>query len=75
MERTTKQVKPVPMAILRSVLQIEAASHDCPTSQVMADLITIAFYFLLESGEYCSDTGAELTCPFKFKEIQLFYYG
>merc|ERR1712155_209081 len=41
----------------------------------MADLIVIAFFFLLRLGEYCADTGAEDTCMFKFKDAQLFYYG
>ena len=74
-DKPPKRVKPVPLVVLRRIVRLAGNSPKAPTVQVMADLIVIAFFFLLRPGEYCADTGAENTCMFEFKDVQLFYYG
>lgn len=64
------RVKPVPVAVLRRILFIAANSFACPIVQAEADLICIAFFYLLRPGEY-SMSGSEST-PFEFKDVQLF---
>ena len=45
------RVKPIPAQVLRRLACIAAASRD-PKLQAVADMITIAFFFLLCPGEY-----------------------
>ena len=45
------RVKPIPVQVLRRLACVAAASRD-PELQVVADMIIIAFFFLLCQGEY-----------------------
>ena len=45
------QVKPIPVQVLRRLACVAADSRD-PGLQAVADMIIIAFFFLLRPGEY-----------------------
>ena len=45
------QVNPIPVQVLRRLAYVAAASRD-PELQAVADMIIIAFFFLLRPGEY-----------------------
>jgi hypothetical protein len=45
------------------------SSTSSPNRQAVADMITIAFYFLLFSGEYTGTTSDDT--PFRLKEVEL----
>ena len=64
------RVKPVPIPVVRRIMAIANASND-PFNLAIADMICIAFFFLLRPGEYTIST-AEST-PFEFKDVQLFH--
>ena len=63
------RVKPVPVPVLRRIMAVAAAA-DCPVSQCTADMICIAFFFLLRPGEYAiSHSDSD---PFTMSSIQIF---
>ena len=63
------RVKPVPIMVIRHILQI-AHSGNSTFQQGVADMICLAFFFLLRPGEYTiSPSDSE---PFRLRNIQLF---
>jgi hypothetical protein len=61
------RVKPIPLPILRHILQLANASTDSAAIAI-ADMIVIAFFFLLRPGEYTVTTD---NSPFRLQDIQL----
>jgi hypothetical protein len=62
------RVKPIPIQLLRHVVTTAYATDD-PGNHAIADMIIIAFFFLLCPGEY---TGTKSdTCPFRLADVQL----
>lgn len=62
--------KPVPIQLVRHVLHIAYQSlTTSPRIQAIADMICIAFFFLLRPGEYTWSTG---NTPFRLKDATLF---
>jgi hypothetical protein len=63
------RVKPIPVPILRHIMAQAALAAD-PVAQSIADMICLAFFFLLRPGEY---TGvASETQPFSLQDVQLY---
>ena len=63
------RVKPVPVMVIRRILAIAQQSH-CPCTTALADMIGLAFFFLLRPGEY-TDSQSD-TPPFQLQDVQLF---
>ena len=66
------RVKPIPVQLLHYVMAIAFANHVIPSraNQATADMIALAFFFLLRPGEY---TGTKSdTTPFRMQDVQLF---
>ena len=63
------RVKPVPVQVLRHISTIAIASND-PMLIATADMITLAFFFLLRPGEY-TDSRSD-SKPFHLADVQLF---
>ena len=63
------RVKPVPIPVIRRVMVVAIASAD-PFNIALADMICIAFFFLLRPGEYAISTSE--STPFELKDVQLF---
>ena len=63
------RVKPIPVAVLRHMFNV-AFTTDSSYQHAVADMMGLAFFYLLRPGEY---TGAPSeTTPFQFKDVQLF---
>lgn len=66
-----KRVKPIPIAVIKRLCeiaqQLPAASHHL---KAIADMIIIAFFYLLRPGEY-TDSASDTT-PFTLADVQLF---
>jgi hypothetical protein len=65
------RVKPIPIQLLRHVVTTAYATTD-PGTHAIADMIIIAFFFLLRPGEYTAT--ASDTCPFCLSDVQ-FWIG
>ena len=63
------RVKPVPVPVIRRLMAVALASNDS-FNIAIADMICIAFFFLLRPGKYAISP-AEST-PFELKDTQLF---
>ena len=63
------RVKPVPVQVLRHITAIARASN-LPFNLAVADMITLAFFFLLRPGEYTVSRSD--SSPFLFEDVQLF---
>ena len=63
------RVKPVPIQVLQRIVAVAQASND-QFLQATADMITLAFFFLLRPGEY-ADSPSD-SSPFSFADVQLF---
>lgn len=61
------RVKPIPLPILQHAVQLAQASTDAATLAI-ADMIVIAFFFLLRPGEYTVTTD---NSPFRLEDVQL----
>lgn len=64
------RVKPIPIQVIRRIAFV--AQHLPPTARTLlatADMIIIAFFFLLRPGEYTDATSD--TTPFHFGDVQL----
>ena len=65
------RVKPIPIQVIRRIAAIAASlPPDAHTLRAVADMIIIAFFFLLRPGEY-TDSPSDST-PFAFADVQLF---
>ena len=62
------RVKPVPVQVLRRIMVV--AQHSDPITRATADMICLAFFFLLRPGEY-TDSPSDST-PFRIADTQLF---
>ena len=66
------RVKPVPITVLRRIMMVAHATTD-PALLAIADMICIAFFFLLRPGEYAHSPSD--STPFTFESVQLFRGG
>jgi hypothetical protein len=64
------RVKPIPIALVHQVLVASNSPRSSSEFRCIADMIVIAFFFLLRPGEYTGTTGDN--CPFRLRDIQLF---
>jgi len=64
------RIKPVPIMVLRHVMATASASG-CQVNLAAADMIALAFYFLLRPGEYTAKATPEAH-PFLLRNVQLF---
>jgi hypothetical protein len=63
------RVKPIPIQVIRNILFVASNSNN-PLILRTADMIVLAFFFLLRPGEYTASPSD--TVPFDFKSVQLF---
>lgn len=63
------RVKPIPISVIHHVLNASTVTTS-PDHTAVADMICIAFFFLMRPGEYTS--GPSDTVPFTLADIQLF---
>jgi hypothetical protein len=63
------RVKPVPIQVLRHIAYLAYRSRD-PLLTATADMIILAFFFLLRPGEYTANKSD--TSPFCLQDVQLF---
>ena len=63
------RVKPVPVTVIRHIL-FAALAGASPGNLAIADMIALAFFFLLRPGEYTAT--ASDTTPFQLADVQLF---
>jgi len=63
------RVKPVPILLVTYLLNVAYNIHPTTTSKAVADLITIAFFFLLRPGEYTGTTTDDQ--PFLLRDVHL----
>ena len=63
-----KRVKPVPIMVIRRIFAIANNTND-PFTQAIADMIGLAFFFLLRPSEY-TDSPSD-TSPFWFSDVQM----
>jgi hypothetical protein len=66
------RVKPIPIQILHHVAHM-ATTHPTESNQAVADMIIVAFFFLLRPGEYTANRSE--STPFRISDIQLFVGG
>ena len=66
-----RRVKPIPIAVVRRLCEIaQALPPDSHLLRAIADMIIIAFFYLLRPGEYTDSTSD--TVPFTLGDVQLF---
>jgi hypothetical protein len=64
------RVKPIPIQVLHHVLAAAYSTAGTTGTQAIADMIVIAFFYLLRPGEY-TGTPSDNT-PFRLADVQLF---
>jgi len=64
-----QRVKPIPIQVLFHVLHVAQASH-CVANKATADMIILAFFYLLRPGEYTHKASNENT-PFRLQDVEL----
>ena len=65
------RVKPVPIRVIRHIANLAHSSSDINNHyRATADMIILAFFFLLRPGEYI-DSNSE-SSPFRLEDVQLF---
>ena len=65
------RVKPIPISVIKRIAYV--ARHLPPTAHLLratADMIIIAFFFLLRPGEYTETTNPDTT-PFVLQDVQI----
>jgi len=69
------RVKPIPVHLLRYVMAVAFANTAVANqaNQATADMIVLAFFFLLRPGEYTAMKSD--TTPFRMQDVQLFVGG
>lgn len=63
------RVKPIPVQVIRRIIFLAKNNPQDEALSMEADMIALAFFFLLRPGEYTA-TKSEST-PFEFKDVQL----
>lgn len=63
------RVKPIPVQVIQYILNLARSMPDDAGTNAVADMIAIAFFFLLRPGEY-TGTKSETT-PFRLQDVQL----
>jgi hypothetical protein len=63
------RVTPVPIIVIIYILQQAFGDLPLPDRQAVADMCTIAFYFLLRPGEYTGKTSDDI--PFRLQDVAL----
>ena len=63
------RVKPVPISVIRRIFAVASTMVD-PHCTCVADMIGLAFFFLLRPGEYANSPSD--STPFEFRDVQLF---
>jgi hypothetical protein len=66
------RVKPVPVSVIQHVADAAHASHK-DGNLAIADMISLAFFFLFRLGEYTGSISD--TSPFRFCDVQLIIRG
>ena len=61
------RVKPLPTSVIQHVYDRCIAGNDC--EQCVADLIWVAFYFLMRPGEYCDAGNDDTSTPFRLCDV------
>ena len=61
------RVKPIPIPILDHVYNTNILGNTC--QQCVADMLWIAFYFLLRPGEYCNAGADNDSTPFRLCDV------
>lgn len=69
LEPPPNRVKPVPITVIRHIAAI-ARESNLPFQLALADMIILAFFFLLRPGEYCISPSD--STPFNLMDVQLF---
>ena len=64
------RVCPLPVSILHCM--DSASNSGSPRDKAIADLAWIAFFFLLQPGEYCAGGTDTVSTPFNLRDIQFF---
>lgn len=64
------RVKPIPVPIIRRILELANSPTVAASASTTADMIALAFFFLLRPGEYTGTTSD--TVPFTLGDVQLF---
>ena len=67
------RVKPVPVQVIRRIFAVAATLAADPQHQCLADMIGLAFFFLLRPGEYALSPSD--STPFQLRDVQLFRGG
>jgi hypothetical protein len=65
-----KRVKPIPIVIILYILAQAYGITRHDDTQAIADMITIAFFFLLRPGEYTGTTSDDT--PFRLQDVHLY---
>lgn len=66
------RVKPIPLQVLRRIASISYTTFASPLCKATADMIILAFFFLLRPGEYTDNDGDADKHPFRIEDVQLF---
>ena len=66
------RVKPIPLSVIRKIAEL-ARNGPSERRQAIADMIIIAFFFLLLPSEYTyGGRGRTRSQPFRLKDVQFF---
>ena len=65
------RVKPIPLPILQHAATLNFSAHH-PRSHAVADMLILAFFFLLRPGEYALATAAEDSHAFRIADAHCF---
>ena len=61
------RVKPVPVSVINHVYNIHVIGNAC--AQCIADIIWVAFFFLMRPGEYCNAGADNTSTPFRLCDV------
>lgn len=67
-----QRVKPIPLSVVTAILDGAHAMASADDFKCIADMICIAFYFLMRPGEY-NDSGTNT--PFRMQDVKLYRRG
>jgi hypothetical protein len=72
-DRPPRRVKPIPIIIIRYILAQAYDNHHLESDLAIADMIVIAFFFLLRLGQYTGTSSDD--APFFLEDVQLYIGG